>query len=167
MRIRPATTGDIPDLARVHVRSWQVAYRETFPEEFLDALEPADRIPTWEHHLGDDRTSTLVAEVDRRVVGFALVGPERSGEGPQVGEVYAIYLDPEVWRGGIGRQLMVAAEDLLRHQGYAEAVLWALDSNTVARQFYEAVGWHHDGAVNAEPVFGQDAIEVRYRRALE
>lgn len=165
--IRRAEWDDCAALAGVHVRSWQATYRGAFPDEFLDALEPADRIPTWEHHLGDDRTSTLVAEVDGRLVGFVLVGPERSAEGPTVGEVYAIYLEPDTWGRGIGRQLMAAAEDLLHRQGYGEAVLWVLDSNTAARRFYERVGWRHDGGVKAEPIFGQEATEVRYRRRLD
>ena len=31
------------DVARVHVRAWQVAYRNLLPDGYLDGLKPEDR----------------------------------------------------------------------------------------------------------------------------
>ena len=41
--IRPAGPDDALAVARVHVRSWQVAYRTLLPDEYLDGLRPEER----------------------------------------------------------------------------------------------------------------------------
>jgi len=42
-QIRDAETADALAVARVHVRSWQVAYRGLIADQFLDALRPEER----------------------------------------------------------------------------------------------------------------------------
>lgn len=170
--VRRATPDDAEALALVHVESWKVAYEEVFPREALSALDASQRIPVWERNLSDRRLITLVVEVEGGVVGFALLGPERHLPGvegtpePDVGEVYAVYLHPSVWRQGLGRRLMNAAEAELAAAGYREAVLWVLDANHRARAFYRATGWSPDGAVASEPIFGVESVMVRYRKLL-
>ena len=48
MEIRAARMQDVPQIAVVHVRSWQAAYRGLLPQAYLDALDPAQRISRWE-----------------------------------------------------------------------------------------------------------------------
>ena len=43
MLLRPVQPGDAMNVARVHVRSWQVGYRHLLPPDYLDALKPEDR----------------------------------------------------------------------------------------------------------------------------
>jgi len=69
--------------------------------------------------------------------------------------IYAIYLVPAAWDQGIGRQLMTAPLGRLGEAGYDQATLWVLDSNARARRFYEAGGWHADGAAKQDESFGQ------------
>ena len=107
--------------------------------------------------------TTLVAQRDSVVLGFAAVGPSR--DLPRLGELYAIYVDPDEWSGGVGRALMVDAEEQLGDL-YGEATLWVLEENARARQFYERGGWKHDGARKADERWGIAAPEVRYRKRL-
>ena len=81
MRTRLATTGDAAGIARVHVATWQAAYRGVLPQAYLDALQPADRLPLWETELSAPTGATVVAEHDSEVVGFAHVGPDRDADG--------------------------------------------------------------------------------------
>ncbi len=60
---------------------------------------------------------------------------------------------------------MSAALDTLTGFGFDEATLWVLDRNDRARQFYEAGGWHADGATKVEDGPGFPIAEVRYRRS--
>ncbi len=104
-----------------------------------------------------------------RVVGFVTFGPPRPDEDPCVGELYAIYVDPDHWGAGYGRALIAAAERGLREAGYGEAVLWVLASNARSRRFYEIAGWSADGATKTEhAVWGRpvELHEVRYRKRL-
>ena len=43
VRLREARRGDELAVAELHVRSWQEAYRELMPAEFLAALDPRER----------------------------------------------------------------------------------------------------------------------------
>jgi len=43
MELRRAEPPDAIALARVHVRSWQAAYRKLMPDDYLDQLRPEDR----------------------------------------------------------------------------------------------------------------------------
>jgi ribosomal protein S18 acetylase RimI-like enzyme len=138
--IRPALAGDAESIGLVHVRSWQASYRGQFPQEFLDQLDPAQRAEGWRRYFAEaswERQTILVVEVDSTVVGFANVGPSRDSDARGEGEVRAIYLLPERWAQGLGRDLMAAAAVALNDSGFAEAVLWVLESNERARRFYE------------------------------
>jgi GNAT superfamily N-acetyltransferase len=103
-----------------------------------------------------------------RLDGFAAVGPTRDeDQNPErVGEVRAIYVLPDAWGTGLGRQLMAAALERLAAEGFAQATLWVLDSNARARRFYEAGGWAAEGAVKHDDSRGFPMTEVRYRRPL-
>lgn len=171
MLIRPAESDDARRIATVHVRSWQAAYRGLIPQEYLDRLDPAERMPEWKSTLAEmslPGKGILVAEIDGEIAGFAGLCPTRDeDEDPEkVGEVAAIYLAPEAWGTGVGRRLMTAAVEALAQAGYEQATLWVLDTNERARRFYQAAGWRPDGAVKKDVRWGFSLDEVRYRRRL-
>jgi GNAT superfamily N-acetyltransferase len=58
------------------------------------------------------RQQLLVATSAGGVVGFGAFGPSRDGDlqGREVGEIYATYLKPEVWRRGVGNRLLAEVE---------------------------------------------------------
>ena len=163
MEVRTASARDAESVERIRVRGWQVAYRHVLPPHELDAM-PVDP-SRWARRLARPPAgwSTFVAEEDGRVVGFASVGPSRDEGG--IGELYAIYVDPDAWSTGAGRALIRCAEERLASE-YAEATLWVLEDNPRARRFYEAAGWRPDGARKVEDRWGVAAAEVRYRKRL-
>lgn len=162
MKVRKATVDDAPGIARVQERGWQLAYRHVFPAEELDrgGFIHADR---WTERLVKPPAgwTTFVAAHDGDVVGFTSVGPSR--DEPRIGELYAIYVDPEQWSTGTGRALIEQAEQQLRTE-YGEVTLWVLEDNPRARQFYERAGWALDDGRKAETRWGVRAPEVRYRK---
>lgn len=165
--IRPMEPRDAQAVARIHVRSWQVAYRGQLPDAFLDGLsaEIDQRRVRWERLIAEAasrRWTQLVTDAGGSVTGFVTFGPSR--EEPSVGEVYAIYVAPEHWGRGHGRALFSAAAQGLLNAGYDEATLWVLETNARARRFYEIAGWIADSAVRTERQGEVDLREVRYRR---
>jgi ribosomal protein S18 acetylase RimI-like enzyme len=107
----------------------------------------------------------LVDEV--KMVGFAHLCPARDDDAsPEVGEVTAIYLQPENWGRGAGRLLMDQALTALVEAGFSEAVLWVLDTNSRAQRFYRAGGWRADGTAKVDDRRGFPLREIRYRRTL-
>lgn len=169
--VRQATVADAPAIAAVHVRSWQSAYRGLIPQDFLDALDPRQRVGRWEQLIAAadwPRSATLVADTGSEILGFAHLVPTRDNDAnpAQVGEITSIYLLPNHWGTGLGRTLMTAALEVFAAAAYHEATLWVLDTNERAQRFYEAGGWHPDGSAKLDTTLGLPLHELRYRRAL-
>lgn len=75
-------------------------------------------------------------------------GPSRDADADpgRTGQLATMYLLPQAWGTGTGRELMAAVVDGLTALGYAEATLWVLDSNDRGRRFYaRRDSWVEDG----------------------
>ncbi len=167
MIVREAQRQDAAEVAGVHVRSWQVAYRGLFPDDYLDGLRAEDRMAHYTFGAArPDGPVTLVAVVDATLCGFVSTGPSQDEEAAGAGQVYALYVDPPTWGRGIGRSLIVEARARLHRQGFTEAVLWVHPGNDRAQRFYRADGWQPDGHRRQEYVGGVLADEIRYHRSL-
>ena len=74
----------------------------------------------------------IVAELYGQIAGFAaLVG----------GELDGMFVDPDLWGGGIGRALLDAAAHEARRKGLTLTVI----ANPSARGFYESCGFSVEG----------------------
>jgi GNAT superfamily N-acetyltransferase len=167
-RTLPDAPEDIVSIAEIRIRSWQAAYRGIVPQEFLDALQLADEVA---RRLRNPRPPAsqrnYLAERDGRPVGWAAIGPYREGDGvpspgPRAGEIYALYVHPDEWGGGVGRALMERMLRELRVTGHRPLLLWVLTDNARARAFYERMGFEADGAEHWFDVSGTRLPEIRY-----
>lgn len=115
--VRPARTDDAEPIADAHVRGWQAAYRGLVPDAILDGFSVERRAGYWRDTIAAQGPAgataettaarTWVVEEAGAVCGFAATGPIR--DAPlglaSAGEVFAIYLAPEVRGRGRGRAL--------------------------------------------------------------
>jgi N-acetylglutamate synthase-like GNAT family acetyltransferase len=102
-------------------------YREQL-EANPDAVElPKEQI---------DRGEVIVAEIDGRVAGFAAVLIN-----DDVAELDGLFVEPDLWRKGIGATLINVAVHEARRQGLTMMVI----ANPSARQFYERCGFTIEG----------------------
>lgn len=174
--IRTAAGADAAALARIQHRAWWRAYSDFVDPERFGTLEA--RVARWHEHLApsaDPRRTTLVFDQDGQRAGFIAVGPMRGddagdtvaaaghGEPRALGELTALYVDPPVQGAGVGRALLAAGVELLREEGYAEAVLWVFAANEAARSFYVRSGWRLEAGSTRDDAW---AREVRYRLPL-
>ncbi len=165
--IRDAKPGDEAHVADVHVRAWKAAYPGLIPQQYLDSLTPADRIPGYSFGAGGGSSPATILALDgRHLLGFATFGPCRDEDVPAAGELHALYVDPDRWRTGAGRTLLSETRARLHSGGHREAVLWVLHGNDPAVRFYEADGWRGDGAARWEEPWGVLSRVYRYRREL-
>lgn len=142
VRITSATAGHAQDIARVQVRSWQVAYADILDPVYLAGLTVAERETRWLRILAASDSRTLVAHTEAGVVGFVSLGPWREApDQPDQGEIWALYALPEVWNTGVGRALLAAALEDLAREGRRQVFLWVLRDNTRARRFYQQGGF--------------------------
>jgi GNAT superfamily N-acetyltransferase len=166
IEVRGAVPADADEVARVHVRSWQSAYRGLIAQEYLDGLKPEVWASRYTFgRVGLRMPSTLVAVEGSAICGLVITGLGRDIDLPNFGELMAIYVDPAHMRTGVGRRLMTAARERLRVLGVPGASLWVLDGNVCARRFYERDGWGFDGACRTVTYGGLPVEQVRYRCA--
>ena len=90
----------------------------------------------------------VTTEDPDRVVGFHWTKVHKGGEGAaDLGEVYAVGVDPEQQGGGLGRALTAAGINHLAEEGLEEVMLYVDADNTAAVSLYESLGferWHVD-----------------------
>lgn len=168
VQLRPAHPQDAMAVARVHVRSWQAAYRTLMPDAFLDQLCPEDRAMRYDFtHADPANPHTIVAANLTEIVGFATTMPSRDEGMQEHGELCALYIDPGYWGRGIGRTLIAAARARLVHQGFRRALLWVLVGNDRAQRFYRSDLWIPDGVQRVEARWGLELHDVRFLRRLD
>jgi GNAT superfamily N-acetyltransferase len=168
MLLRPAEPEDAIAVARVHVRSWQAAYRALLPADYLDNLRPEDRAQTYDFASRDPlKPQTIVASEDGLILGFATTMPSRESDLKDCGEFCALYVDPDHWNRGLGVALVSEARVNLFELGFRKAVLWILAGNIRAQRFYQIDRWAPDGVRKTDSIWGVTVDEVRYQRVLE
>lgn len=167
MLLRPAEPADAMAIARVHVRSWQTAYRDLLPKDYLDQLRPEDRAAKYTLGSQDPQQPyTIVATESGVIHGFATTMPARDPESLGFGELCALYVEPDHWGRGMGLALLRAARARLVDLGFKSAVLWVLVGNVRAERFYRIDGWTPDGHRRTDEIWGITVNDIRYQRVL-
>jgi GNAT superfamily N-acetyltransferase len=138
--LRPARLRDLDAIVAVHAAAATTAYADIFDGPF--PREQARKMRRKQLTRGRG----VVAEVDGRVVGFAIVGRD--------GELNGLYVLPELWRTGIGSRLLAAVPEA--------RTLSVLRENPIGRAFYERHAWEPEGTAHEGP---EGAVELRYRRS--
>ena len=167
--LRRADAADAAGIAQVHVRGWQKSHEGLVPAEYLSCISGKVREEFWRGELEVEASDRMpwMALVEDRVVGFASAGLSRDEDaGPDSGEVYLVYVDPDCWRRGIGQTLLSHVIRDLREHGFSQASFWALAGNSNAIAFAEKHGWSADGASRFENCGGTKVKQVRYLHAI-
>lgn len=165
MYLRQAEPEDAMAVARVHVSSWQAAYRTLLPDDYLDQLRPEDRAQKYDFsNTNPLKPRTIVAVEQGSIWGFATTAPSRDPDLPDHGELCALYVDPEYWGKHIGMALVLAARQQLMKDGFRKAFLWVLAGNVRADRFYRTDQWVPDGARRTDTVWDVTVEEFRYQR---
>ena len=127
LSVRPAIIAERKALEDLQQRAslvWE-EYREALlahPEVFVLPVEQIEE------------GRALVAERDGKVVGFAVVLLRDDGDA----ELDGLFVEPDMWRAGIGTRLMRAAEGLAALGG---ANVLHVIGNPRAKEFYLACGF--------------------------
>ena len=128
IKIRLASAGDIPALARVWHDGWHDGHAHLSPEIALG--RPFEFFQT---RMEGGDVNCVVACVGDEVIGFA------RWEGDGIAQVFVL----PAWHGrGVAPLVLAAAEAKLKEQGHDRIWLQCQVGNDRARAFYEKHGWH-------------------------
>ncbi len=166
MTIRRALAADADAVARIHVESWNVAYRGIMPDDVIAKTDLAYRTKFWAAQIADPEWPVFVIEEDGVSVAFCQMIPSRDedDDGSQVGHITSLHVLPHLRGRGYGRALMDHVLDELQRRGFTAVTLWVLEQNWSARRFYEKYGFQLDGGWQYYP--NTHVPEVRYRIRL-
>jgi GNAT superfamily N-acetyltransferase len=135
-KIRRGTMPDLPRIAELFD-----AYRQFYGQ----APDPDGARAFLRERLQAGDSAILIAERDRRFVGFAQLYPSFSSTVmKRLWILNDLFVTPAHRRGGVGRALMAAAEDLARATSARGLVLATQKTNATAKALYEARGWKLD-----------------------
>ena len=169
--LRSALPSDAQAIAHVHIRSWQAAYRDLMPADYLHSLGAtlARREAFWSRSIESGESNVVVAELDTQVVGWICIGAGRDEDAVvgESGEVMAIYVLAEHWHTGVGLALWQAGVQQLIAQDFQRLTLWVLAGNERAIRFYRRAGCVEEaGSERTLERGGVTLVEVRYHLPL-
>lgn len=161
--LRPATLPDAAAVGRIHVESWNVAYRGIMPDDVIARTDLAYRTRFWSERIPDREWPVFVIEEDGEIVAFCQMvrSPDPGDDPARIGHIPSLHVLPNLRGRGHGRALLDHVRAELQRRGFAELTLWVLEENRNARRFYEKYGFRLDGGTKMYP---KTAVpEVRYR----
>lgn len=164
--LRLARPGDADQIADIHVSSWRVTYRGMLPDHYLEAMNRRRLAARWRRRVGArSGERVLVAERGEVIAGFATLSPTIREPG-FAGEVSMLYVRPELEGSGVGSQLLGTALDQLAAVPLFWAVIWVVEANTRAIEFYRRHGLRLDGGRRVDRLGGRGVSVVRCAKPL-
>jgi len=159
IKIRPAASADAQGILESHYSAVHETARRDYPDEILDAWSTPvtpERIRAYlENAL--PRETTVVAEVEGRVVGFGSIVESSN-------ELRAVYISDTFRRKGVGSALLQELENLAKERGCKELTL---DSSLTAERFYLQHGYTEMGRGDHKLSSGHQMACVRMRKILD
>lgn len=144
--IRPATLRDAKAIAELHVAAWQHAYAQLLAPEDLKSLSVDKRLAMWREAIEYAEPQVLVACDDAgKLVGFVAFDRSRDPKTKSTtGEIWALYVAPDVLGTGAGLALWDAARDACEEEGFTEVTAWVYVRNDRALVFFDAAGFKRE-----------------------
>lgn len=113
-------------------------------------------------YIGAPSALMLAAFSDAAFAGYALIGLRK---GSKLASLYSIAVDPDMGGRGLGRALMIAAEQGAAARGRETLALEVRADNAGAVALYERLGYERFGAIPDYYEDGETAL--RMRKALK
>ncbi|SNC63947.1 Acetyltransferase (GNAT) family protein [Kytococcus aerolatus] len=141
-------------------RSLRLRALEENPEAFVATYEEESSFSDeqWQERM--QRSTRLAAQQGGEWVALASVGEENTRDDDDLGEVYGIWVTPELRGEGVAKQLMEHAETVGRNAGYSHLVYWVHTDNGRAVAFASSIGYRPTEARRPVTVEGEPGHEA-------
>jgi ribosomal protein S18 acetylase RimI-like enzyme len=142
-RIRIATEADLPDVATIHVASWQDAFRGVVPDAILDGLSVERSLEGWRSTFTSFPQNITVANTPAGIQAFCCAGPITGSDkdAPYPFRIFALHVRTDQRQRGFGAALLRdALHRAFDRERLGSAILWTLEALHRSRRFYEREG---------------------------
>lgn len=147
-KIRLAEISDAREIVFVHAETWKTTYDGIVDQAFLDSLNSEGRLIARKNRLLDKTRHCFVVVYENQLVGFCEVGAvifhenrtlwqEQWQQYEGLGEIYTLYILKDHQNKGVGKALFHEAKKILKEQKYTSFIVWVMEENQQACQFYE------------------------------
>lgn len=142
MIIRPASIDDLPAITAIHnyyVQNTHITFD-------VQPFAPEHRVAWFHHHCDGRRHRTLVAEDERRILGYAATGAFRTKEAYETTVEISIACTPDSTAKGIGTKLYRELFSLLEKEDVHLVVAGIAQPNAASNALHERFGFKKVGA---------------------
>ena len=163
--VRKANPTDYAEIANIHFKSWRATYADLLPTSYInDKNDLCKKTEMWQSLMAHPDVIVWVAYDNAdNIVGF--IGYFAHSKDY---EITTLYVLPNYQGLGIGTQLMKASlQDILECHIDAYVYLWVLAGNIAAIEFYQRLGFVHNGENSEERYKGTKIIDIKMVRKLD
>ncbi len=163
--LRKAAQTDVQEIAKIHVSSWKSAFDGLMPEGYINGFTVSSRVEEWQRTIKNNTESVVVAESGNKVVGFMSysVHPENA----EITELSKLYLCPSVYGRRLGSKFLAHLELESQAVGTKTIILYVLDNNEAAIQFYSKHGFEFADGVMSEEFEGSVIIDLQMIKRVQ
>ena len=158
--IEQAKHEDASAIAKLQIASLRASHKAFFPPHLHRlVLPPNDVVPNGKAWLGWLKRANAYTAVSRHqtiLTGFTTIHKKKGDE--SLAEIAAYFVHPEYWRQGIGLQLWTHLCEESTSLEIQKFVVWVLDNNQRAKQFYASLGFKSNGNTRTFLEHGAETI---------
>lgn len=162
--VREATIDDIPEVAKLHLESWNRTYKGMIDQDYLDNMKNNldKRIERMKNEFS--LRKMIVAVIDDEIVAFSefTLTNEFSNQLDIDCELCGLYVKNEYVGRGVGTVVFNYVVDIFKKNNKNKMGLWCLKDNINAINFYENKG----GKKTSTKTFGlagKEYIEIAFQ----
>lgn len=167
-QVRSAIPRDAMAIADIYAAAVQASYKGLVPDELLNTLFASKRQGHWREAIEMGEPQIQVVAEGEQVVGFVGYDRSRDPKTPStMGEIWQIYVRPDLWSTGAGLALWDAARDGLEDEGCTHVSLWLPLRNERALSFHDKAGFKRElNTAKTVDVGGTKIETIRLQRAI-
>ncbi len=155
---RNAQQGDEEIFACIQTESWKQAFKDIISEEAMTKHTDLSSVEAmYKRVISNPDLFLKLQIVDGKPHCISAWGKNRENSNSINAELICIHSLPDKRRQGLGTIMMESTLNDIENAGYSEVVLWCFEENTVARKFYEKIGFVCTG--KTKNTFGAEEIQ--------
>ena len=140
--IRLAKPGDVEQIAKLYIKSWQKTYKGLLRQEYLDGLTEKAVGERWADYIGRARHGIFVAVTeDEKILGFGAFKPYHRID--DCIYIESLHVEESYQGQGVGTAIIKGIYTVGKEENYGRMAVCLVKGNDNARNLYTKLGAVH------------------------